>query len=520
MPALSTQLLVIGGGATGLGIAWDATLRGLKVVLVEQGDLGQGTSGRYHGLLHSGARYVISDPTSAADCASENLILRRIVPHTIEDTGGLFVSLPTDPLDYPDAWLDACRKQGVPAEEISPAAALEREPLLNSRLGRAFLVQDAALDSFDLSHTLVDAIRRAGGTVWLRQRVETLHVESGRVVRADVRSFRTGEVVTVGAEVFVNAAGPFAGEVAASAGIALPLALGKGTMVAMAERLVHAVVNRCKPPADGDILVPIGTVCILGTTDTPVASGKELSIEPWEIDLLLAEGEALIPTLPDHRALRAWAGIRALYQPPQSDGQPTRTLPRAHAIIDHSANDGLAGLITVIGGKLTTFRLMAEETLDLVCRSLGVEAPCQTSETSLPDPAHGQLSPTKRLAGFDRDGSGPKPVETICECELVTRSDLATAIERDGIDELDDLRRDLRLGMGPCQAAFCAYRAAGIVHDLRAPHMADAGLVDFLNERWRGMRPLAWGHTLRQMELIRRIYLDLLCTSTAPEGQG
>ncbi|HEY42493.1 MAG TPA: FAD-dependent oxidoreductase, partial [Anaerolineae bacterium] len=92
MPEISTQLLVIGGGVTGLGVAWDACLRGLKVVLIEQNDIGQGTSGRYHGVLHSGARYVISDPKSAKDCATENQILRLIAPHTIEDTGGFFVA--------------------------------------------------------------------------------------------------------------------------------------------------------------------------------------------------------------------------------------------------------------------------------------------------------------------------------------------------------------------------------------------------------------------------------------------
>src|SRR3990167_3213316 len=104
---ISTQLLVIGGGATGLGAAWDACLRGLKVILVEQSDLGQGTSGRYHGLLHSGGRYVLSDPISARDCAAENAILRRIAPQAIEDTGGLFVTTPADPQEFADRWRSA-----------------------------------------------------------------------------------------------------------------------------------------------------------------------------------------------------------------------------------------------------------------------------------------------------------------------------------------------------------------------------------------------------------------------------
>ena len=90
------DVLVIGGGATGLGIAWDLALRGISVILVEMGDLSSGTSGRYHGLLHSGARYVVSDPETARECMKENAILRRIVSRAIDETGGLFVLAPGD----------------------------------------------------------------------------------------------------------------------------------------------------------------------------------------------------------------------------------------------------------------------------------------------------------------------------------------------------------------------------------------------------------------------------------------
>jgi len=311
----STQLLVIGGGATGLGIAWDACLRGLSVTIVEQGDLGQGTSGRYHGLLHSGGRYVLSDPASAADCRRENSLLRRLIPHAIEPTGGFFVSTTTDSPEYAAEWLAAGRMLGLPIEEISAAAALRREPLLSPRLTRVFEVQDAALDSFELLHALARGVSQAGGTVLLRHRVSGL-VPHGAGLLARIVSLGDEAAFQLEAQFVVNAAGPFAGAVAAMAGAHLPLALGKGTMVAMASRLTHTVLNRCKPPHDGDVIVPVGTVCVLGTTDVPVRSPTDLAMEPWEIDLLLSEGQILIPTVRRHRALRAWAGIRALYRPP------------------------------------------------------------------------------------------------------------------------------------------------------------------------------------------------------------
>lgn len=508
MPSLSTQLLVIGGGATGLGIAWDACLRGIKVVLVEQSDLGQGTSGRYHGLLHSGGRYVISDPPSATDCAGENEILRRLAPTAIEDTGGLFVSAPADPPDFPDQWLAACRTTGVPAEEVPVATALRREPLLSPHLTRGFRVRDASLDSFDLLHLLCEAIRAGGGQVWLRHRVDRLLLRNGAVTGAEVLDLAGGERKSVGAQVVVNAAGPWARRVAALAGIDLPIALGRGAMLAMASRLVNTVVNRCKPPSDGDILVPVGTVSILGTTDEAVEAPDDLTIAPWEIDLLLAEAEMLVPGISRHRPLRAWSGIRPLYRPAVAGGAETRLLPRAHTILDHAPTHGVPGFISVLGGKLTTFRLMAEQTLQVVAPLLGASARCSTAQTPLEPPGRRYHQLPARLISAEARAPTP-PAEFVCECELVTRPALHGALQALEAPDLDDLRRDLRLGMGPCQAAFCGYRAAGMaLRQFATPD--DGGLIRFLDERWRGLRPLAWGHNLRQMEFARRVAAELL----------
>jgi glycerol-3-phosphate dehydrogenase len=507
MSQRSTQLLVVGGGATGLGVAWDACLRGLDVVVLEQGDLAQGTSGRYHGLLHSGARYVLSDPPSATACALENTILRRVVPHTIEDTGGLFVCPPGDPREFPDLWLDACRRQGVPAEEISLANALNAEPLLSPQITRAFRVQDASLDSFDLLHALAAAVSAAGGSVLLHHRLERLTARADGFLAAASQS--GDRLQYIHAQVVVNAGGPYAGKVAAMAGSPLPLALGRGAMIAMATRLVNTVVNRCQPPSDGDIIVPIGTVAVLGTTDTPVDSPDDVRIEPWEVDLLLREAAALIPSIEDHRVLRAWAGVRPLYRPPEATESETRNLPRAHALVDHAASGGPAGLVTIIGGKLTTFRLMAEETVDLVADQLGSSAPCRTADTILsPPPPHYHRLP-HRLEKLSASGAANRQ-GVVCECELVTAEAIHAALDASPTTDLDDLRRDLRLGMGPCQAAFCAYRSAGLLGEREPGVDPNLGLHSFLEERWRGLKPLVWGHTLRQVELNRRIYQDLL----------
>jgi len=158
MRTIATEILVIGGGVTGAGVVWDAALRGFDAVLVERRDLAHGTSGRFHGLLHSGGRYVVKDPVSARECIHENRILRRTHAHCIEDTGGFFVVTPEDAdSDYPERFVRACAETGVPCEEIPVAQALRREPRLNPRISRVFRVPDASVDGFQLTHATVQA---------------------------------------------------------------------------------------------------------------------------------------------------------------------------------------------------------------------------------------------------------------------------------------------------------------------------------------------------------------------------
>ena len=114
---LGTDVLVIGGGATGAGVAWDAALRGLDVVLADRADLASGTSGRFHGLLHSGGRYVVKDPAAADECSHENSIVRAVAADCIEDTGGLFVTTPFD-----DAQLTLEKKAGARSQRRTARA--------------------------------------------------------------------------------------------------------------------------------------------------------------------------------------------------------------------------------------------------------------------------------------------------------------------------------------------------------------------------------------------------------------
>src|SRR6056297_1552173 len=145
-----TEVVVVGGGSTGTGVARDLAMRGVDVVLVEKGNLTHGTTGRMHGLLHSGARYAVSDQASARECIEENRVLREIASHCVELTGGLFVQRPEDPDDYFEEKLRGCRECGIPAEVLTGEEARELEPYLAADVKRAIWVPDGAVDPFRL----------------------------------------------------------------------------------------------------------------------------------------------------------------------------------------------------------------------------------------------------------------------------------------------------------------------------------------------------------------------------------
>lgn len=525
MTRLRADVLIIGGGATGAAAAWDAALRGFDVVLVDRADLAQGTSGRFHGLLHSGGRYVVKDPLAAAECVGENAILRRVLPGPIEDTGGLFVVTPDDDPAYAERFVQASREAEMPMQEISVAAALRREPRINPGISRAFEVADAAIDVWKAVRSLAAGAAAHGARILTYHTVVELHRDGDAVVGARLRNERTGEDVDLEAGFTLNAAGAWAAQIVRLAGIeGIGVVPGKGIMIAMNHRLVNTVVNRCTSPSDGDILVPVRTVSVIGTTDVHAADPDEIPVTQGEVDAMLDDGERLVPGLRQARALRVWAGVRPLFQDDKADGDggggtiDTRDVSRTHAVVDHARRDGVGRLLTMSGGKLTTMRLMAQDLVDAMCDQLGEQRPCRTAEEQPPgneDAHHLRLGDRLR-----RREATLRDEQLICECELIGRGRLEDAIRADHTADLDDLRRRLRLGMGPCQGGFCMYRTTALLHgiDRLDGAGASASLLGFLQERWHGVWPILYGDQLRQARLDDWIFQGLLDVEHLPEA--
>lgn len=226
------------------------------------------------------------------------------------------------------------------------------------------------------------------------------------------------------------------------------------------------------------------------------------------------------------RILRAYSGVRPLVA---SDDDPSgRNVSRGIVLLDHAERDGLDGFITITGGKLMTYRLMAEWATDAVCRKLGNTRPCTTADLALPgsqEPAEVTLrnvislpAPLRGSAVYRHGDRTPAWLSEgrlhrslVCECEAVTAGEVQYAVENLNVNSLLDLRRRTRVGMGTCQGELCACRAAGLLQRFNVTTSAQSieQLSTFLNERWKGVQPIAWGDALRESEFTRWVYQGL-----------
>jgi len=375
------HVLIVGGGGTGGALAHDLTLRGLRVTLVERGEFTSGTTGRHHGLLHSGARYAVNDRESAVECIQENRVLRRICPGSFEENDGLFVAIDDDDMAYYDDFVKGCADSGIPAQELTRDQTLAMEPNLNPTLKAAVRVPDATMDAMRMPLRFFATARRNGAE--LRNYMEVLElVRRDRAISgAVVRDHVTGKVGEIGADLVVNATGPWSGKVAAMAEIEVPIRPSPGVMLAVRGRLCNMVVNRMHRSGDGDIVVPQRALSIVGTSSWTVEDPEELDVPQDHVRRMVDEGTKLIPAVAHAQFRAAWSAARPLIG--SKDDDSGRELSRTFKTIDHAETDGLEGLVTITGGKATTLRGMAELCADVVCRKLGADAECRTRETVL-----------------------------------------------------------------------------------------------------------------------------------------
>lgn len=519
---IDTEVLVIGGGATGAGILRDLTLRGFHCILVERGDLNAGASGANHGLLHSGARYASSDPQGAMACAREGKILKKMAPHLIEETGGLFAAVSGDDEHFVAEFPGHCRHCGIVCREVDAPEAREMEPALSHGLMAAYAVEDATIDPFGLVLDQVADALNQGGRLLLNTPVVEIRVEQRRIREVVVRHRYNGRQWCIRPRMVVNASGAWAGEVASMAGVPIHVLYSKGSLVITNSRVSGRVINRLRPPSNGDIVVPGGTVSVVGTTSLRIDSLDRIRPELSEAELIISQAREMLPCLETARYIRAYAGVRPLAG--GGTDKDDRHVSRGFTLLDHD-RDGIDNFMTIIGGKLTTFRLMAERTVDLVCRKTGRGGPCMTQTLPLPSSSEGRWTrpgqaPRQWLA------AGLQEDPMLCECEMVshrTVSALLDHIRKEGGETgLAAIGSRSRVGKGTCQGAFCGFRVLGMLYD-NGDFTSRQGVRDlsrFLNSRWKGIRPVLWGPTLAQEELQEALHCGLFGLELPLDPEG
>jgi glycerol-3-phosphate dehydrogenase len=373
------HVIVIGAGFTGVATAHDLALRGCSVTVVERGDLCHGTSGRTHGLLHSGGRYAVKDKESAIECIDENLILRRIVPQVIEPNGGLFIAIDESDLAYAEQFIDSCQECHIPLEELKPSQALKLEPNLTPRLLTAFLIPDGTFDPLRLALAFAATARHNGATFRTYHEVHGFMMDGrGNVCGVKTMNRAANKMLELGADVVVNATGAWAGQVTAMAGLDAPVKPTPGIMVAYDQRFVQRALNRLNVPGDGDIILPQRRMVVVGTTSYDAEDVDYIPTTEDQINLMLERGSELIPGIRNAKPRGIYMAARPLV-----GGGSGRSMARTFKCYDHKESHNIDGLVTITGGKATTLRAMAEKTADVVCAKLGISEPCVTKETPL-----------------------------------------------------------------------------------------------------------------------------------------
>jgi glycerol-3-phosphate dehydrogenase len=532
------DVIVLGGGVNGAGVARDCAMRGLRVLLLERADFGVGASGNSSGMIHGGIRYMLSDRKVTALACRDSGYIQRIAPHllfripflmpfassregaTLRDRATWYateVYVGTYDLYQP-------LKRGKPSTRLSAEELYALEPGLRPGLAGAVTLDEWGIDAFRLCalNALDAAARGADVRTWTEGR-ELLR-GAGRVEGVRWRDLLTGEEGEARAPVVFNATGAWSPALARRSGARVPMRPGKGVHLTLDRRYSNYGVICAAVDGRQMFLMPHEAESIVGTTDDDYyGDPDDLEATHDEVEYLLEGAASLVPGVRDARVTRAWCGLRTTifeYGPNED------ALSREHQLHDGAA-DGLAGLLSFVGGKLASYRAQAEEATDRILALLERPAvPCRTHEVPLPggdevpDPARlaegGLVAAPVAARLVYRHGSRAREVLrlveedprlglVLCRDEGILAAEVVHCARHEKVRRLQDLRRRCRVGLGACAGLDCA-RVAAQLAGRELGWDADrirAELSDLLDLGWRERRVILDRAQLAQEELVR-----------------
>jgi len=487
----TVDLLIIGGGIIGAGIARDAALRGLDVAVVEQADFGSGTTSRPTRLIHGGLRYLeLFDFALVRSDMREREILLRIAPHLVFPLAFLL------PLYRPTFFYQLKLRIGMQLydalsldkslprrQHLDRAATLAAEPSLEpDGLVGAWRFYDAQVPLVErlVVENLVDASGH-GAQVLNHARVIDFLREGDRVFGARVRDAITGRNVEIRARQTVVATGAWLDRTIA------PLRRRSDPLLRLTKG-VHIVTRRAVQQAhvlfaktDGRLffVVPWRDATIVGTTDTDYTGDPgDVVASEEDVHYLQDEAHRAFPSAPFDEIHFTWAGVRALVR---EEGVSEGQVSRKHALFDHAKREGVEGVLSVVGGKITAYRAIAEEVVDTVSRTVVRDARSRTADEPLPGARVVDLAArpgdlaleaetrahltsiygSRAREVLDLARSDPSLASPLCPHHHGIEAEIVHDVQNEWAQTLGDvlLRRNA-LGLAECQALDCVERVA------------------------------------------------------------
>ena len=539
------DLILIGGGVNGTGIARDASMRGLKTLMLEKKDVASGASGANSGMIHGGIRYLRYDRKVTELASIDSGYIQRIVPHLLFRIP-FIAPLTAKDIEHPsfrerflaygtEVYFGAYdlyqpHKRGLPSVRLSAEEVYDLEPGLRRNLIGGMTMDEWGIDPWRLCLLNALSAQQHGATILTYTQVlGLLRGPGGEVQGVQVRDERTRSFATYRAKMVINVAGAWAPKVAALAGVTVRMRPGKGVHLTLDRRLSNYGIIATAVDGRQIFVMPHEQTSIIGTTDTDYyGDPDDLRISQDEVAYLLEGIESAVPGIREARILRAWAGIRTtLYE----YGKLGDELSRDHAIYDHAAN-GAKNFLTMIGGKLASYRAQSEELTNGVSERLGNQVACRThleplpggerfpntedlaEHFQIPEPMVGRMAyrhGANAVKICQLADARPELRAPLCRCEQTSYAEAVYCIREENVRRLTDLRRRCRVGMGPCQGARCAGAAAALFARERdlSTQEAHRELLDFLGARFRGKRAVLSGEQMAQEELNRGNYLTV-----------
>jgi glycerol-3-phosphate dehydrogenase len=499
----SFDVCVIGGGATGAGCALDAQLRGLRTVLVEAGDFASGTSGNCSKMVHGGVRYlqqaVLERDFQQFEFVKSALHERKIMldnaPHLAHPTIFLVPCFSRRDIYYYRIgmklydWV-AGSSRLIATRFYSRDEAVARAPMLKADgLLGAVAYADGSFDDSRYGITLVQSFADLGGAALNYASVTGfVRNSSGKIEQAQIEDRLSGETFAVNAKAFVSATGPFSDQVRALAtpGTSPRLRLSRGVHLVLPTEILGGEDALLIPKTeDGRIVyaVPWRGRLAVGTTDEETTTEEPLVVKREEAEYLLRYlNRYLSRPVEMNQVVSAFAGVRPLLS--AGNALHTKKLTRSHEV----ERDPASGLISILGGKWTTYRAMAEDTIDVVQQQLGMRAiPCQTADY--------------RLAGATLNGYASA---AMLESDYKVSCDTAHhLIDKFGscardVLELAKLEPELQLPLVPMLAPIMAEVVYSIRYEMAAT------MEDILVRR-TGLQLYSWRAALEAAPVVSRL---------------